>query len=146
MKTNVLAILSLATLLFFTSCSKNDGDLTLTFANNQTEGQANASGEYTLTGTLVSEVNLEKVTLTKEGQNNPFLVDDTEAKNKNNYPFSYLITGINSNTYIVLDAYDQDGGKTSAIFESGKTVVLDLPDYAMPFQTPVKPVDPAPKV
>ena len=38
------------------------------------------------------------------------------------------------------------GGKTSAIFESGKTVVLDLPDYAMPFQTPVKPVDPAPKV
>ena len=116
MKTKVLAILSLATLLFFTSCSKNDGDLTLTFANNQTEGQANASGEYTLTGTLVSEVNLEKVTLTKEGQNNPFLVDDTEAKNKNNYPFSYLITGINSNTYIVLDAYDQDGGKTSARF------------------------------
>lgn len=81
-----------------------------------TEGQANQNGEYTITGTLQSDVNLEKVTLTKEGQNNPFLVDDSEAKNKNTYSFSYLVTGINANTYIILDAWDQDGGKTTARF------------------------------
>jgi len=116
MKTKLFAGLSLVTLLFFVSCSKNSADPKLTFTNNQTEGQANASGEYTITGTLISEVNLEKVTLTIEGQNNPFLVDDSEAKNKNEYSFSYLVTGINANTYIILDAYDQDGGKTTAKF------------------------------
>ena len=32
-------------------------------------------------------------------------------------------------------------GKTSAIFESGKTVALELPDYVMPFRKAVKPMD-----
>lgn len=116
MKTKVLTVLTLAALLFFSSCSKSGQEPSFKFTNNVTEGQANANGEYTITGTLMSEVNLEKVTLTKEGQNNPFLVDDSEAKNKNEYSFSYLVTGINSNTYIILDAYDQDGGKTTARF------------------------------
>ena len=116
MKTKVFALLSLATLLFFASCSKDNNDPKFAFTNNVTEGQANASGEYTITGTLTSEVNLDKVTLTKEGQNNPFFVDESEAKNKNTYSFVYLVTGINSNTYIILDAYDQDGGKTTAKF------------------------------
>ena len=116
MKTKLFALLCLSMLLIFASCSKNGADPKFTFANNVTEGQANGAGEYTITGTLVSEVNLQKVTLTKEGQNNPFFVDDSEAKNKNEYTFSYLVTGINSNTYIILDAYDQDGGKTSAKF------------------------------
>jgi hypothetical protein len=116
MKTKILAVLSMAAFFFLASCSKNNADPKFTFTNNQTEGQANANGEYTITGTLVSEVNLEKVTLTKEGQNNPFFVDDSEAKNKNEYSFVYLVTGINSNTYIILDAYDQDGGKTTAKF------------------------------
>ena len=115
MKTKALLLLSLVSILFFTSCSK-ESTPKLTFANNVTEGQADGSGNYTITGTMTSEVNLDKVTLTKEGQNNPFLVDDTEAKNKNTYTFSYLVTGINSNTYIILDAYDQDGGKTTAKF------------------------------
>lgn len=116
MKTKLLAMLSLAVLFVFASCSKNDSAPKFTFTNNSTEGQANQAGEYTITGTLESDVNLQKVTLTKEGQNNPFMIDDSEAKNKNNYTFSYLVTGINSNTYIVLDAYDQQGGKTSAKF------------------------------
>ena len=107
---------SFAALLFLASCSKDNNNPQLTFTNNITEGQANANGEYTMTGTLVSDVNLEKVILTKEGENNPFLVDDSEAKNKNSYNFSYLVTGISSNTYIILDAYNQDGGKTTARF------------------------------
>ena len=102
--------------IVFASCSKDNNDPKFAFTNNVTEGQANASGEYTITGTLTSEVNLDKVTLTKEGQNNPFFVDESEAKNKNTYSFVYLVTGINSNTYIILDAYDQDGGKTTAKF------------------------------
>ena len=116
MKTKLFAMLSLAMLLIFSSCSKNGAAPKFTFTNNQTEGQANQAGEYTITGSLVSEVNLQKVTLTKEGQNNPFYTDDSEAKNKNNYSFAYLVTGVNSNIYILLDAYDQDGGKTTAKF------------------------------
>ena len=116
MRTKLFALLSLAILVFFTSCSKENNDPKFAFTNNVTEGQANANGEYTITGTLTSEVNLEKVTLTKEGQNNPFFTDDSEAKNKNTYSFVYLVTGINSNTYVILDAYDQDGGKTTAKF------------------------------
>ena len=116
MKTKLFATLSLAAFLLFTACSKNTQEPSFAFTNNTTEGQANQSGEYTITGTLQSEVRLEKVTLTKEGQNNPFLVDDSEAKNKNTYSFSYLVTSINASTYIILDAYDQDGGKTTARF------------------------------
>jgi len=111
-----LFLASLAAFLFLASCSKDNKSPQINFTNNITEGQATANGEYTITGTLVSEVNLQKVTLTKEGQNNPFLVDESEAKNKNNYSFSYLVTGINANTYIILDAYDQNGGKTTARF------------------------------
>lgn len=116
MRTKLFAVLSLAMLLVFASCSKDDAAPKFTFPNNVTEGQANQAGEYTITGTLQSDVNLQKVTLTKEGQNNPFFVDDSEAKNKNTYSFSYLVSGINSDTYIILDAYDQDGGKTTAKF------------------------------
>ena len=116
MKTKLFALLSLAALLFFSSCSKDNDEPKFAFINNVTEGQANPSGEYTITGTLTSEVNLDKVTLTKEGQNNPFFVDESEAKNKNTYSFVYPVTGINSDTYIILDAYDQDGGKTTAKF------------------------------
>jgi hypothetical protein len=116
MKTKALLLLSCLALLFFSSCSKDDKAPAFTFANNASEGQADQNGDYTITGTLQAEVNLQKVTLTKVGQNNPFLVDDSEAKNKNTYTFSYLVTGINSNTYIILDAYDQNGGKTTAKF------------------------------
>ena len=116
MRTKFLAIFSLATLLFISSCRKDNENPRLSFSNNATEGRANQNGEFTITGTLQSEVNLQKVTLTKEGENNPFLTDDSEAKNKNNYSFSYLVTGINANTYIILDAYNQNGGKTSARF------------------------------
>ena len=88
-------------MLFFTSCQKDNQEPTSSFTNNVTEGQASQNGVYTSSSTLHSDVNLEKVTLTKEGQNNPFLVDDSEAKNKNTYSFSYLLTGINANTYII---------------------------------------------
>ena len=116
MKTKLLALLSIVSLLFFASCSKDNNAPKFAFSNNVAEGQADANGEYIITGTLTSDVNLEKVTLTKEGANSPSFTDDSEAKNKNTYSFVYLVTGINSNTYVTLDAYDQDGGKTSAKF------------------------------
>ncbi|HEY0040827.1 MAG TPA: hypothetical protein VGB71_09200 [Flavisolibacter sp.] len=116
MKTRTFLLLSLASMLFFVSCSKDKQAPAFTFTNTVMEGQANANGEYTISGTLTSEVNLSKVTLTKEGQNNPFLVDDSEAKNKNTYSFSYPVTGINSNTYILIAAHDQNGGQSTAKF------------------------------
>ncbi|HEX8313397.1 MAG TPA: hypothetical protein VF609_00310, partial [Flavisolibacter sp.] len=88
MKAKLIALFSLTALLFFASCSKDNDAPKFSFTNNATEGQANTNGEYTITGTLTSEVNLQKVTLTKEGQNNPFFTDDSEAKNKNTYTFS----------------------------------------------------------
>jgi hypothetical protein len=88
----------------------------LSFANNIAEGTANANGEYTLTGHISSAISLEKVTLTKQGQANAFLTDETTAKNKNEYDYSYLITGITANTTIIMDVYDQNGGKSSAQF------------------------------
>lgn len=116
MKTKLIALVAVVASLCFMSCSKDAKAPQLTFTNNLTQAQANANGEYTITGHISSEVRLDKVTLTKEGQSTPFRLDDSEAKNKNEYDFSYLITGINANTNIIIEAYDQDGGKKSAAF------------------------------
>ena len=77
---------------------------------------AAANGEYTMTGHISSSAKLLKVILTKEGQTAPFLTDDSTAKNKNDYDYSYLITGITGNTYIIIDIFDQAGGKISKRF------------------------------
>ena len=111
-----VAFLALTILLFFTSCKKDNVNPDLAFTNNLTEGTANASGEYTITGHISSEIKLAKVVLTVEGQNTPFLVDESTASNKLEYDFSYLVTGVTANTYIIIDVYDQDGGKNSSRF------------------------------
>ena len=111
-----VALLALTALLFITSCKKENVEPNLTFSNNINEGTANNNGEYTITGHISSEIKLEKVVLTIEGQNTPFLIDESTASNKLEYDFSYLITGITANTYIIIDVYDQDGGKTSTRF------------------------------
>jgi len=101
---------------FFVSCKKEAAKPHLSFTNNIAEGTANANGEYTITGHLSSPVRLDKVVLTKDGQTTPFLVDESTAKNKNEYDFSYLVTGITANTSIIIDAYDQGGGKVTYQF------------------------------
>jgi hypothetical protein len=117
MKIKFFSLMCLTAMLFFVSCKKDTATpLQLTFANNITEGTANASGEYTITGHISSSVRLDKVELKKEGQPTPFLVDESTAKNKNEYDFSYLVTGITVNTYIIIDVYDQGGGKTTQRF------------------------------
>lgn len=103
-------------MLFVVSCKKDNSNLQATFSNNLLEGTANASGEYTIVGHISSSVRLDKVVLTKEGQTTAFMVDETTAKNKNEYDFSYLITGITVNTYIIIDIYDQNGGKITQRF------------------------------
>ncbi|WP_426091749.1 hypothetical protein [Flavobacterium sp. DSR3-2] len=111
----ITAIFVLASGLFLNSCSKDDAAVpTITF--NQTEGKANSQGEYTVSGRIQSEIALSKVIITKEGSNIPFLTDDTTAKNKTDYNFAYLITGVTTNTYVIVDIYNQANDKTTVRF------------------------------
>ena len=116
MKTKSFFLLALTTMFIFVSCKKEGTNPQLTFTNNIVEGKANASGEYTITGHISSVARLTKVVLTKEGQSTPFLIDDSTAKNKNEYDFSYLVTGITANTYIIIDVFDEGGGKVTKRF------------------------------
>lgn len=95
----------------FNSCSKSDAAALPTITFTQTEGVANAQGEYTLTGHIHSDVRLQKVIITKQGSSTPFLTDDSTAYNKTEYDFSYLITGITASTTIILDIYNQANDK-----------------------------------
>ncbi|MFV5686074.1 hypothetical protein ACM55I_11555 [Flavobacterium sp. GB2R13] len=111
----ITIIFVLASGLFLNSCSKDDAALpTITF--NQTEGKANSQGEYTVSGHIQSEIALSKVIITKEGSSTPFLTDDTTAKNKTDYDFAYLITGVTANTYLIVDIYNQANDKTTVRF------------------------------
>ena len=116
MKTKLILLFTISTFLLFTSCKKDGSKFQVTFTNNVTQGTADGNGDYTLTGHISSRVSLDKVTLTKQGQSSPFLVDESTAKNKNEYDFSYLITGITSNTTIIMHIFDQQGGISSAEF------------------------------
>ncbi len=116
MKMKMLLIFAISVTSFFTSCKKDASKPQITFTNNTAQGTADVNGEYTLTGHISSAVSLDKVTLTKQGQADPCLIDASTAKNKNEYDYSYLITGINANTTIIMDVYDQNGGRSSAQF------------------------------
>jgi hypothetical protein len=109
---------------FFSACSKDDAPIpSISFP--EAEGVADNQGEYLLTGTILSEVALDKVILTKEGTVSPNLTiagesntytDDSTAKNKNEYDFTYAIAGIVADTNIIMDIYDQDGSKKTVKF------------------------------
>jgi hypothetical protein len=121
MKMKSLLFMAFAGLVFFGSCKKDEAtvpvaNMTLTFLNNVSEAYANPTGEYLLQGHISSPVSLDRVELTKEGASAAFKIDNTTAKNKNEYDYSYLVTGITANTYIILDAYDQNGAKKSTRF------------------------------
>ena len=114
MKRNVLFIF---TLLFsfaigLSSCKKTEPTPQPVVTTVAT-GKANASNEFLWTGTMTSSSPLAKVTLTTVGSTTPFLVDDSTAKNKTSYNFSYLITGITADTTVRMDAYAQNGTVTS---------------------------------
>ena len=121
---NLLILLLSVFALTFSSCNKNDEpvpDITFT----EVEGTANNKGEYQLTGTIVSEIELDKVILTKEGTVSPNLTiagmpnsytDNSTAKNKTTYDFSYQIAGVAANTTIAMDIYDQNGTIKSVRF------------------------------
>ncbi len=114
MKRNVLFIL---TLLFsfamgLSSCKKTEPTPQPVVTTVAT-GKANASNEFVWTGTMTSSSPLAKVTLTTVGEATPFYLDDSTAKNKTSYTFSYLITGITTDRTIRMDAYAQNGTVTS---------------------------------
>ena len=106
------------------SCKKDETPVpSITFT--QAEGIADDKGDFLLTGTILSDVQLEKVILTKEGTVSPNLTiagiantytDNSTAKNKTDYTFGYQIAGIAANTYIIMDIYDQNGAKKTVKF------------------------------
>lgn len=116
MKIKFFLLTAIAGLFFVASCKKESAAPQIVFVNNMAEGTASNAGEFTIAGHISSVVRLDKVTLTKEGEPTPFFTDESTAKNKNEYDFTYLVTGITANTYIVLDAYNQEGGKTTGRF------------------------------
>jgi hypothetical protein len=116
-KLRILFFISACAIVFIISCKKENGSkFQITFTNNLTEGTADSNGEFTLTGHISSRVALDQVDLTKQGDAGAFLIDESTAKNKYEYDYSYLITGITANTTIVMDVYDQFGSKSSALF------------------------------
>ncbi len=121
MKMKSLLFMAIAGLMFFGSCKKDEAvvpvaNMSITFLNNATEAFANPTGEYLLQGHISSPVSLDRVEVIKEGAGSIFIFDNSTAKNKLEYDYTYKITGITANTYIVLDAYDQNGAKKSARF------------------------------
>ena len=112
MKIKSLLFLLFTVIITTISCKKDSPASipTVTFATTALEGTANASGEFELKGHISSATRLDQVTLTKDGQSAAFLVDNTTAKNKNEYDFSYLITGITANIFITMSITDQSGG------------------------------------
>lgn len=116
MKTRTFLLVALSAILFFTSCKKDGQAPKVTFENNVAEGTASNAGEFRIAGHISSVVRLDKVTLTTDGQSTPFMVDETTAKNKTEYDYSYLVTGITANTTVIMEVYNQEGEKTSARF------------------------------
>ncbi len=116
MKTKSFLLIALSAILFFASCKKDTAAPQVTFSYNVAEGTANNAGEFNITGHISSVVRLDKVTLTIEGQSTPFMIDESTAKNKNEYDYSYLVTGITANTFVMLDVYNQEGEKVTARF------------------------------
>ena len=115
MKFFFITMVLIVTSGFLNSCSKSESSLpTITFT--QSEGIANSQGEYTMRGHIHSDIRLDKVIITKQGAAAPFLTDDSTAKNKTEYDFTYLITGITANTYMIVDIYNQDNGKKTIQF------------------------------
>ncbi len=108
---SIIAFIALSVL----SCSKDSPKPVPSIAFTQAEGKA-VNGQYTITGTINSSVAILKVILTKEGDTTPFITDDSTAKNKTSYTYSYLITGITKDTNILIDIYDQNNTKTSSKF------------------------------
>ena len=123
MKAKFLLFFAITSVLFFSSCKKDSpAKPQVSFTGNVAEGTADGNGEFTLTGHISSASSLSKVTLRIKGYEQPFFVDESTAKNKNEYDYSYLITGITADVTIVMDVYNQDGGKTSVEFLIKKPV------------------------
>ena len=124
-KVSILLFFISVLVVSISSCKKDDDAAVPSITFTETEGIADNKGEFLLTGTILSEVQLEKVVLTKEGTVSPNLTiageantynDNSTAKNKTEYEFAYQITGISADTYIVLDIYDQNGTKKTVKF------------------------------
>jgi len=104
-----------AAIFFLSSCSKDDKPQ-MTFTNNVAEGTADNSGDFLITGHISSSVRLDNVYLTRQGETTPFYVDESTAKNKNEYDFSWPVTGITANTTILIRVTNQDGGAITGSF------------------------------
>jgi len=117
MKTKIVSLFCAALLILPAGCKRdNISVFDVRFTANYVSGVVNEKGEYTLTGHIFSGVSLSHVSLTWEGDSEPFMTDESTAKNKNEYDFSYQITGITENTTMIMDVYDQIAGRYSTRF------------------------------
>lgn len=117
MKLKSFLLISFTSICFLLSCKKDStAGIQINFTNNLASGTAMPNGDYTITGHITSSIRLDSVTLTTQGQSSPFLIDNSTAKNKTDYTFSYLVTGITANTTILIDVFDQNGGKIESTF------------------------------
>ncbi len=117
MKLKSFLLISLTSICVLISCKKDSkSDIQFNFTDNISIGTADVNGNYTITGHITSAIRLDSVTLTKQGQSSPALTDVSTAKNKTDYTFSYLVTGITANTTILIDVFDQNGGKIESTF------------------------------
>jgi hypothetical protein len=113
----IIHSLAVLCLLSFYSCKKESGSTVLmTISSTAQQGTANESGTYTLSGHISSQTPLDKITLTRQGQATPFLIDESTVKNKKEYDYSYQVTGITSNTTVSMDVFDQKGSKSGMLF------------------------------
>ena len=113
MKTLLLVMAS--AFFFLASCSKDDKPQ-MTFTNNVAEGTADNQGDYLITGHISSAIRLDNVYLTRQGETTPFYVDESTAKNKNEYDFSWPVSGITANTTILIRVTNQEGGAITGSF------------------------------
>jgi hypothetical protein len=114
MKTTLTLLLGFF-LFSFSACKKDTGsNHAVSFV--EPFGTANGNGEYTIEGTVSSPVRLDKIILTKQGQSTPFIEDVTTAKNKTEHTFSYQVNGIIQDTYVLMDIYNLEDGKSTTKF------------------------------
>ena len=88
----------------------------VSFSSNAPERIASESGVFVLSAHIYSQPPLNKLPLPGPGPTTPFLTDQSQAKNKKEYDYAYRINGITSNTIIIMDVYDQRGGRSGVQF------------------------------
>ena len=116
MKFKSFILLAFAGMLFLSSCTKNDL-VSRSPEKDRIEIMPDVNGNFIISGHISSPDPLAKVELVKNDDVSPFLTDETDAKYKTEYDYSYTITDINQNTKSKLTAHDVNGATMVHFYE-----------------------------